>query len=44
MIVPTQENFAVVHMVTGQSAPQPPPPGSGPYGPGCVVGNRSIGR
>ena len=44
VIVPTQENIAVVHMVTGQSAPQPPPPGSGPYGPGCVVGNRSIGR
>jgi LCP family protein required for cell wall assembly len=44
VIVPTQENFAVVHMVTGQSAPQPPPPGSGPYGPGCVVGDRAIGR
>ena len=44
VIVPTQENIAVVHMVTGQSAPQPPPPGSGPYGPGCVVGSGSIGR
>ena len=44
VIVPTQENIAVVHMVTGHSAAQPPPPGSGPYGPGCVVGNRSIGR
>jgi hypothetical protein len=24
-------------MVLGNSAPQPPPPGSGPYGPGCVT-------
>ena len=43
VIVPTQENFAVVHMVKGDSAPQPPPPGSGPYGPGCVIGDRSLG-
>jgi anionic cell wall polymer biosynthesis LytR-Cps2A-Psr (LCP) family protein len=44
VIVPSPENRAVIAMVTGQSAPQPPPPGSGPYGPGCVVGDRSIGR
>ena len=31
-----QENIAVIQMVLGNSAPQPPPPGSGPYGPGCV--------
>ncbi|HYZ77723.1 MAG TPA: LCP family protein [Gaiellaceae bacterium] len=43
VIVPTQENFAVVHMVKGDSAPQPPPPGSGPYGPGCVIGDRGLG-
>jgi LCP family protein required for cell wall assembly len=43
VIVPTQENIAVVHMVRGDSAPQPPPPGSGPYGPGCVIGDSSIG-
>jgi LCP family protein required for cell wall assembly len=43
VIVPTQENIAVVHMVKGDSAPQPPPPGSGPYGPGCVIGDSSIG-
>jgi LCP family protein required for cell wall assembly len=42
-IVSTQENFAVIQMVTGRSAPQPPPPGSGPFGPGCVVGSRAIG-
>jgi len=40
--VSTQENFAVVRMVTGDSAAQPPPPGSGPYGPGCVVGSQSF--
>ena len=42
VIVSTEENFAVVRMVTGDSAPQPPPPGSGPYGPGCVVGGQSF--
>jgi LCP family protein required for cell wall assembly len=42
-IVSTQENFAVIQMVMGRSAPQPPPPGSGPFGPGCVIGARSIG-
>ena len=30
VIVSTEENFAVVRMVTGDSAAQPPPPGSGP--------------
>jgi LCP family protein required for cell wall assembly len=38
-----QENFDVIAMFTGASAPQPPKPGSGPFGPGCVVGNRSLG-
>jgi len=32
-----QENIAVIQMVLGNSAPQPPPPGSGPYGPGCTT-------
>jgi polyisoprenyl-teichoic acid--peptidoglycan teichoic acid transferase len=31
-----QENIAVVQMVLGKSAPQPPPPGSGLYGAGCT--------
>ncbi|HZR94727.1 MAG TPA: LCP family protein [Gaiellaceae bacterium] len=31
-----QENIAVVQMVLGNSAPQPPPPGSGLYGAGCL--------
>jgi polyisoprenyl-teichoic acid--peptidoglycan teichoic acid transferase len=34
----SEENRSVIAMVTGESAPQPPPPGSGPFGPGCVVG------
>ena len=37
-----QENINVIQMVLGNSAPQPPPPGSGPYGPGCVVGNETF--
>jgi polyisoprenyl-teichoic acid--peptidoglycan teichoic acid transferase len=31
-----QENIAVIQMVLGNSAPQPPPPGSGLYGAGCT--------
>jgi polyisoprenyl-teichoic acid--peptidoglycan teichoic acid transferase len=42
MIVGTEENLAVVQMVTGRAAPQPPVPGSGQFGPGCVVGNRKF--
>ncbi len=37
-----QENISVIQMVLGNSAPQPPPPGSGLYGPGCVTGNESF--
>ena len=37
-----QENISVIQMVLGNSAPQPPPPGSGPYGPGCVIGNATF--
>jgi LCP family protein required for cell wall assembly len=39
-IVPTEENRNVIAMFTGASAPQPPLPGSGPFGPGCLVGSR----
>jgi LCP family protein required for cell wall assembly len=39
-IVPTEENRNVISMFTGASAPQPPLPGSGPFGPGCRVGSR----
>ncbi len=41
-ITPDQENISVIQMVLGASAPQPPPPGSGPYGPGCVSGTQSF--
>jgi polyisoprenyl-teichoic acid--peptidoglycan teichoic acid transferase len=38
-----EQNHAVIAMVTGDSAPQPPTPGSGAFGPGCVEGNRMLG-
>ena len=37
-IVGSEENVAVVAMVEGKVAPQPPLPGAGPFGPGCLVG------
>jgi LCP family protein required for cell wall assembly len=37
-IIGTEENVSVIAMVTGKSAPQPPKPASGPFGPGCIVG------
>jgi hypothetical protein len=42
VIVGSEENVAVIHMVTGDSAPQPPPPGSGSFGPGCVTGSSAF--
>jgi LCP family protein required for cell wall assembly len=42
VIVGNEDNLSVVQMVTGRAAPQPPRPGSGQYGPGCVVGNRQF--
>ena len=38
-----EENRNVITMVTGDSAPQPPVPGSGAFGPGCVQGNGTLG-
>jgi LCP family protein required for cell wall assembly len=38
-IVGTEENISVLQEVLGNSAPQPPSPGGGPYAPGCYVGN-----
>jgi LCP family protein required for cell wall assembly len=37
-----QENIAVIQMVLGVSAAQPPPPAAGPYGPGCFTGNQGF--
>src|SRR5579864_8913864 len=41
-ITSTQENIQVVQEALGNSAPQPPAPGSGLFGPGCVVGNQQF--
>ncbi|HEY8029546.1 MAG TPA: LCP family protein [Gaiellaceae bacterium] len=41
-ITGTEENIQVVQEVLGNSAPQPPAPGTGLYGPGCVVGNQTF--
>ena len=37
-IVGSEENVAVVAMVEGKAAPQPPALGAGPLAPGCLVG------
>jgi LCP family protein required for cell wall assembly len=37
-LLAAEENVSVLDMVTGRSAPQPPPPDSGLYGPGCEAG------
>jgi LCP family protein required for cell wall assembly len=39
-IIGTEENRNVITMFLGRAAAQPPLPGSGPFGPGCVIGNR----
>ncbi|HXR12876.1 MAG TPA: LCP family protein [Gaiellaceae bacterium] len=41
-ITSTQENIQVVQEVLGNSAPQPPAPGSGLFGPGCETGNQAF--
>lgn len=41
-ITSTQENIQVVQEVLGNSAPQPPAPGDGLFGPGCVVGHQQF--
>ena len=41
-ITSTQENIQVVQEVLGNSAAQPPAPGSGLFGPGCVTGNQKF--
>jgi LCP family protein required for cell wall assembly len=37
-LVGSEENVSVVAMVTGEAAPQPPPPNQGLFAPGCTVG------
>ena len=41
-IVGSEDNIAVIGMVTGQAAAQPPRPGEGLFAPGCVTGNQSL--
>lgn len=41
VLIGTEENVSVLSMFTGRSAPQPPLPGSGLYGPGCFVGRET---
>jgi LCP family protein required for cell wall assembly len=36
-VIGSEENVSVIAMITGKTAPQPPPPGSGLFGPGCLV-------
>jgi LCP family protein required for cell wall assembly len=43
IISEAEENLAVISMFQGESAPQPPPPGSGTFGAGCVEGKRTLG-
>ncbi len=42
-IVWSEDNAKVLLMVTGKSAPQPPPPSNETYPPGCFVGNKLPG-
>jgi LCP family protein required for cell wall assembly len=37
VLSPVEENRNAVAMFMGTSAPQPPPPGAGPFAPGCIV-------
>jgi polyisoprenyl-teichoic acid--peptidoglycan teichoic acid transferase len=41
-IIGSEDNRAVIAMVTGAAAPQPPRPGEGLFAPGCVVGNQAF--
>src|SRR5205814_8216388 len=41
-ITSTQENIQVIQEVLGHSAPQPPAPGTGLFGPGCGTGTQSF--
>ncbi|HEX2045375.1 MAG TPA: LCP family protein [Gaiellaceae bacterium] len=38
VVLGSEENRSVIAMVAGETAAQPPPPGSGPFGPGCRIG------
>jgi LCP family protein required for cell wall assembly len=39
---PSENNIYVVQTVLGKTAPQPPNPADGPFGPGCLTGNAAF--
>jgi LCP family protein required for cell wall assembly len=39
---PSENNIQVIQEVLGNSAPQPPNPADGPFGPGCFVGSAAF--
>jgi len=39
---PSENNIQVIQEVLGNSAPQPPNPADGPFGPGCLIGNSAF--
>jgi LCP family protein required for cell wall assembly len=39
---PSENNIQVIQEVLGTSAPQPPNPADGPFGPGCLTGNAAF--
>jgi LCP family protein required for cell wall assembly len=39
---PSENNIQVIQEVLGNSAPQPPNPADGPFGPGCQSGNAAF--
>lgn len=41
---PSENNIQVIQEVLGNSAPQPPNPADGPFGPGCFVGNAAFSQ
>jgi anionic cell wall polymer biosynthesis LytR-Cps2A-Psr (LCP) family protein len=43
-IVGDEQNLAVIQEFLGKAAPQPNAPGTGPFGPGCVVGKQKFRR
>jgi LCP family protein required for cell wall assembly len=39
---PSENNIYVIQTVLGNTAPQPPNPADGPFGPGCLTGNQAF--
>jgi LCP family protein required for cell wall assembly len=41
---PSESNIYVIQTVLGKTAPQPPNPADGPFGPGCLSGNAAFSQ